>query len=183
MRTDIGECEDEFLQESQRRENLVADAENPLERSLFLAADQFIVQRNTNQKSIIAGYHWFGDWGRDTMISRPDFVYVQEGSKMRRKFNRIRWISKYGNASQQISGWWRCTGVQYRWCNTVVLHCRIQILQSDIRPSVYFRKILPVLLDILDNHVTGTRYGIHQDDDGLFGQEKMEYNSPGWMPK
>ncbi len=42
---------------------------------LVLAADQFIVKRalpeDTDGRSIIAGYHWFGDWGRDTMIALP----------------------------------------------------------------------------------------------------------------
>ena len=42
---------------------------------LVLAADQFIVKRplpsDPDGRSIIAGYHWFGDWGRDTMISLP----------------------------------------------------------------------------------------------------------------
>ncbi|HET9030924.1 MAG TPA: amylo-alpha-1,6-glucosidase [Candidatus Aquilonibacter sp.] len=41
---------------------------------LVLAADSFIVDRNVNDapgKTIIAGYHWFGDWGRDTMIALP----------------------------------------------------------------------------------------------------------------
>jgi predicted glycogen debranching enzyme len=42
---------------------------------LVLAADRFIVDRSVpevpNGKTIIAGYHWFGDWGRDTMISLP----------------------------------------------------------------------------------------------------------------
>src|SRR5205814_1229529 len=47
---------------------------------LVLAADQFIVSRSTPQepdgKSIIAGYHWFSDWGRDTMISLPGLTLV-----------------------------------------------------------------------------------------------------------
>ncbi|MGL1604070.1 amylo-alpha-1,6-glucosidase, partial [Vibrio parahaemolyticus] len=35
-------------------------------RQLVLASDAFVVQRHsTGGKSIIAGYHWFGDWGRD----------------------------------------------------------------------------------------------------------------------
>ncbi|MBI3958582.1 MAG: glycogen debranching enzyme family protein [Chloroflexi bacterium] len=44
-------------------------------RQLVLAADQFIVQRTTpdgsDGRSVIAGYPWFGDWGRDTMIGLP----------------------------------------------------------------------------------------------------------------
>src|SRR3989442_7350365 len=41
----------------------------------MFAADQFIVDRpspkDPNGQSVIAGYHWFGDWGRDTMIALP----------------------------------------------------------------------------------------------------------------
>src|SRR5450432_2574757 len=44
-------------------------------RQLVLAADQFIVKRplpeEPDGRSIIAGYHWFADWGRDTMIALP----------------------------------------------------------------------------------------------------------------
>src|SRR5439155_10029169 len=42
---------------------------------LSSAADQFIVRRATAEEpdgmTIIGGYHWFGDWGRDTMIALP----------------------------------------------------------------------------------------------------------------
>jgi predicted glycogen debranching enzyme len=44
-------------------------------KQLVLAADQFIVKRPLEDEpdacSVIAGYHWFGDWGRDTMIALP----------------------------------------------------------------------------------------------------------------
>lgn len=40
-------------------------------QSLKSAADQFIVRRGNNLSTVIAGYHWFTDWGRDTMISLP----------------------------------------------------------------------------------------------------------------
>ncbi len=52
-----------------------ASAAPPWIRQLVLAADQFIVRRSLPEepdgRSIIAGYHWFADWGRDTMISLP----------------------------------------------------------------------------------------------------------------
>ncbi|MEP6749248.1 MAG: glycogen debranching enzyme N-terminal domain-containing protein, partial [Bacteroidota bacterium] len=44
---------------------------NSVEQILILAADQFIVTRGENLKTVIAGYHWFTDWSRDTMISLP----------------------------------------------------------------------------------------------------------------
>ncbi len=44
---------------------------------LILAADSFIVNRaSTRAKSIIAGYHWFEDWGRDSLISLPGLTLV-----------------------------------------------------------------------------------------------------------
>ena len=62
--------------ERNRREAVVKDfaSNNELKR-LALAADQFIVKRG-ELKTIIAGYHWFADWGRDTMISLPGLCFV-----------------------------------------------------------------------------------------------------------
>ena len=48
---------------------------DPFATVLKTAADQFIVARG-DQKSVIAGYPWFGDWGRDTMISLPGLTLV-----------------------------------------------------------------------------------------------------------
>jgi len=49
-------------------------------RQLALAADQFVVARRTDSdpdgRTVIAGYHWFGDWGRDTMISLPGLTLL-----------------------------------------------------------------------------------------------------------
>ncbi|MEL6653433.1 MAG: glycogen debranching enzyme N-terminal domain-containing protein, partial [Bacteroidota bacterium] len=60
-------------QERERRRELVdrSNFQEPLLRQLVKAGDQFIVQRSENLKTIIAGYHWFSDWGRDSMIALP----------------------------------------------------------------------------------------------------------------
>ncbi len=65
-------------------------------KQLVLAADQFIVQRAVNGdpfgQSVIAGYHWFGDWGRDTMISLPGLTLAtgrhEVAAKILRTFAR-----------------------------------------------------------------------------------------------
>ncbi|HOJ09650.1 MAG TPA: amylo-alpha-1,6-glucosidase [Clostridiales bacterium] len=60
--------------EKGRIDRLVARAgyKDEFRKSLVIAADQFIVSRkSTNSKTIIAGYPWFTDWGRDTMIALP----------------------------------------------------------------------------------------------------------------
>ena len=45
-------------------------------RALTLAADQFVVERGAGLRTILAGYHWFTDWGRDTMIALPGITLV-----------------------------------------------------------------------------------------------------------
>lgn len=46
----------------------IANAKTDVARELTIAADNFVVKRG-NRKTIIAGYPWFGDWGRDTFIA------------------------------------------------------------------------------------------------------------------
>jgi predicted glycogen debranching enzyme len=59
-------------EEIARRKKLLAVApfDDPLVRALTTAADQFLVRRD-KEWTVIAGYPWFTDWGRDTMISLP----------------------------------------------------------------------------------------------------------------
>jgi predicted glycogen debranching enzyme len=58
--------------ETTRRKAISAGATNgnKLVSSLTVAADQYIVARGAH-KTVIASYHWFSDWGRDTMIALP----------------------------------------------------------------------------------------------------------------
>jgi glycogen debranching enzyme len=131
------------------------------------AADQFIVNR-TGGKSVIAGYHWFGDWGRDTMIALPGLTLaagkpevardilaafalaVSEGMLPNRfpdrgeqpEYNTVDATLWYFEA---IRAWYAATG------DTPFLKT----------------KLLPVLREIIDRHCSGTRYGIRVDSDGL----------------
>ena len=65
-----------FEEELKRRQQIIVDAglDERLNK-LVLSADSFIVNKG-NGKSIIAGYHWFSDWGRDTLISLPGLTLV-----------------------------------------------------------------------------------------------------------
>lgn len=55
-------------------------------RTLVAATDQFLVRRSGDLGSVIAGYHWFTDWGRDTMISLTGLAFA------RRQFDTAREI-------------------------------------------------------------------------------------------
>ncbi len=71
-RREVSEVPDLRLAEIARRSGLLAQthAKDEFTKQLTLAADQFLVARGT-EKTVIAGYHWFTDWGRDTMIALP----------------------------------------------------------------------------------------------------------------
>jgi len=65
-----------YLNEIKRKKDIILKADLPLKcNKLVLSTDNFIVKRE-DRKSIIAGYHWFGDWGRDTLISLPGLTFV-----------------------------------------------------------------------------------------------------------
>jgi predicted glycogen debranching enzyme len=56
---------------TRRRKALVASPiKDSFAQSLTAASDHYLVSRG-DEKTVIAGYHWFGDWGRDTMIALP----------------------------------------------------------------------------------------------------------------
>ena len=72
----IIEHDEIWQQEIRRRRNLlskthIAHKNNKFVKTLEKAADNFVIQTKDNNLTIIAGYHWFGSWGRDTMISLP----------------------------------------------------------------------------------------------------------------
>ena len=72
--------------ELRRRVQVVASAPSgrPFVQRLVAAADQFVVKRGDLQ-TIIAGYHWFSDWGRDTMIALPGIALVTGRYEVARK--------------------------------------------------------------------------------------------------
>jgi predicted glycogen debranching enzyme len=66
-----------FLKETQRKKDLIGQADLSKEfDKLVLSTDNFVVKKDDNSKSIVAGYHWFADWGRDTLISLPGITLV-----------------------------------------------------------------------------------------------------------
>jgi predicted glycogen debranching enzyme len=69
-RSTMPDAAEEFRRETSRLRRLQAPVP-----ALAVAADSFVVRRGDG-KSIIAGYHWFDDWGRDTMISLPGLLLV-----------------------------------------------------------------------------------------------------------
>lgn len=139
---------------------------------LFLAADQFIVSRPTpddpDGKTVIAGYPWFGDWGRDTMISLPGLTLATGRPGVARSILRTfaRFVSqgmlpnRFPDAGE---------APEYNTVDATLWYFEaIRAYYETTNDEALLRELFPILKDIVDWHVRGTRYQIHMDaDDGL----------------
>ncbi|HEY8402483.1 MAG TPA: amylo-alpha-1,6-glucosidase [Cytophagaceae bacterium] len=150
-------------------------------KKLTLAADQFIVKRNEHLKTIIAGYHWFSDWGRDTMISLPGICLVTKRYDDARKI-----LHAFANSVDMgmIPNRFPDSGEEPEY-NTVdatlwFFHAAYKYLKYS-RDDIFVKtELMPVFKDILDWHFKGTRYNIKVEEDGLLhsGQHGVQLT---WM--
>jgi predicted glycogen debranching enzyme len=159
-----------FASEKRRREKLLdsSSSKDEFSKILTLAADQFVVKRGEDLKTLIAGYHWFSDWGRDTMISLPGICLVtgryDDAKKILRAFAQ--------SASQgMLPNRFPDAGEQPEY-NTVdaTLWFFVAIykyLQATGDEKFVRDELMPILRDIIAWHDRGTRYRIHTDTDGL----------------
>jgi predicted glycogen debranching enzyme len=168
--------------ELQRRQQLLETqpADETL-RQLVLAADQFIVQRGGDLKTVIAGYHWFTDWGRDTMISLPGLCLAtgrhEDAAKILAAFARSVSQGMLPNRFQDRGDAPEYNNVDGTLWYFIAVH---GYLQATGDTQFVLKEILPVLKDIIDWHCKGTRYHIHVDKDGLLyaGEEGVQLT---WM--
>jgi len=153
-------------------------------RILYLAAEQFIVKREFSQNerfTILAGFPWFADWGRDAFIALPGLLLstgrfdkaksvlttfaatVDEGMIPNRFDDRS--DTAYFN-SVDASLWFVNAAFEY--------------LRVTGDSKTFAQELLPVIRWIIDSYHDGTRFGIHADSDGLItaGDEDTQLT---WM--
>ncbi len=144
---------------------------DPVWRRLCLAAGQFVVERQIEHRvtpTILAGFPWFLDWGRDTFISLPGLLLsterfaeaagvlatfagaVDEGMIPNR-------FDDYGNDphynSIDASLWF--------------VHSAFEYLKATDDRVLFDEILLPAVRQIIQSYRSGTRFGIHAADDGL----------------
>ena len=140
---------------------------------LVLAADQFIVDRqvasNADGKSIIAGYHWFNDWGRDTMISLPGLTLATGRPEIARSI--IATFAEYisqGMLPNRFPDGDSLTDHDYNTVDATLWYFEaVRQYYAQTEDGEFLQEIFPKLADIIDWHQRGTRYGIKLDSDGL----------------
>ncbi|TAG55356.1 MAG: glycogen debranching protein [Cytophagales bacterium] len=137
-------------------------------KSLVLAADTFIVQREGNLKTIIAGYPWFADWGRDTMISLPGLCLTtkrfDDAKKILKAFAHVVNQGMIPNRFPDVG-----EEPEYNTVDATLwyFHAISEYLKASGDSEFITKELYPVLKEIIDWHIKGTRYGIKVDTDGL----------------
>jgi predicted glycogen debranching enzyme len=157
---------------------------------LVRAADTFMVRRAMDAgggtgdnlvPSVLAGYHWFTDWGRDTMISLPGLCIstgrVQEGLEAVRAFAQFADEGLIPNTFPDAGG-----APEYNTADaTLWMFHALDVLCEAAGDLALADELYPLLCEIVAWHVRGTRHGIHVDpDDGLLmaGNEGLQLT---WM--
>jgi predicted glycogen debranching enzyme len=139
---------------------------------LVLAADQFVVSRPTpadpDGLSVIAGYHWFGDWGRDTMIALPGLTVALGRPEVARRilatFARFVDRGMLPNVFPDAG-----ESPEYNTVDAALWYVEAVRAYHEASGDVdALRALFPALEQIVDGYVAGTRYRIRVDPaDGL----------------
>ncbi|MFA5103221.1 MAG: amylo-alpha-1,6-glucosidase [Candidatus Thermoplasmatota archaeon] len=156
-----------YDRETQRKERLLTQAMLPHAcDKLVLSADNFVVQKGSG-KSIVAGYHWFSDWGRDTLIALPGITLVTK---------------RFDDAKQILENYGK-------YCRkglipNVFAERDSQPMYNTVDASLWYvdrmyqylkytndlqcvEALWPTLQSIIDRYKNGTDFGIHMDNDFL----------------
>ena len=134
---------------------------------LVLAADQFIVQRalpgDAAGLSVIAGYPWFSDWGRDTMIALPGLTLPLGRPEIARKI--LSCFARYVDGGMLPNNFPDRGGApQYNTIDASLWYFEAVRQYFDAtKDAALLKELFPVLASIVDAHVAGTRYNIKVD--------------------
>ena len=183
--------------EHSRRRRLLEIAQPMHDRlacELVLAADQFIITpagrveeaararaAGEEVRTVIAGYHWFTDWGRDTMISLEGLTLStcrhREASYIIRTFGHY---VRDGLIPNMFPDGAR-DGLYHTADATLWFFHAVERYVRVTRDTDTLRLLLPIFIDIVQHHIEGTRFGIGVDDkDGLLCQGQQGYQLT-WM--
>jgi predicted glycogen debranching enzyme len=159
-----------------------------LAAQLTLSADAFFVSHRMEREgetaavpTVIAGYPWFTDWGRDTMISLPGLSLPT--GRTREAMRTLRTFGLYARDGLIPNNFPdRSSAPHYNTADaTLFLFAAVEALAIGTGKIRIARDLYPLLADIIAHHIRGTHFGIRVDpDDGLLraGEEGVQLT---WM--
>jgi predicted glycogen debranching enzyme len=165
---------DEELRRRQRLLGAVPEEAPHWIRRLSLAADSFLVRRGGTEgtaspgTTVIAGYPWFSDWGRDTMIALPGLtLYTGRAEAAAAILRTFAEHASQGMLPNRFPD--DGTAPEYNTADATLWYFHALGAYLDAtRDRALLKELYPTLKDIIHWHRKGTRYGIHADPaDGL----------------
>ena len=153
-------------------------------RILYSAAGQFVIERQIESEqrtTILAGYPWFLDWGRDTFIALAGLLIctgrIAEAAEVLKTFAQE--VSK-GMIPNRFDDYG--AEVHYNSIDASLwfVHAAFEYLRVSGDTATFSVDLLPAVRWVIDSYRKGTRFGIHADDDGLItgGSEDTQLT---WM--
>jgi len=203
FRANLGQCEKktqyniEAVRKALRRhqDTIVAAAKTEDERLkiLCLAADQFISKRQTvhasaeaknsngERTTILAGFPWFADWGRDVFIALPGLLLLtgrfDDAKSVLTTFAAAVDEGMIPNRFDDHSDTAYFNSID---ASLWFVNAAFQYLNTTGDTETFIQQLLPAILCIIDSYYNGTRFDIHADTDGLItaGNEETQLT---WM--
>lgn len=167
---DIEDLDALEAQEFDRRRSRVSSVavQDTFAETLAHAADAYIVTRDDDLSTIIAGYPWFSDWGRDTFIALPGLTLVtgrfDQAAGMLKAFARAcdagMIPNRFPDHGEKAD--YNSVDASLWYVHAVNRYLDYTKDFAGIEPEVW-----PTIKAIVTHYHDGTRYGIHADADGL----------------
>jgi predicted glycogen debranching enzyme len=168
--------------EAERRQELAASSpvDDLFVRALAVAADQFLVRRGEDW-TVIAGYPWFTDWGRDTMISLPGLTLFTGRTGLAKSIlrNFARHIDNGMLPNRFVDSGEKA---EFNTVDATLWFFEAARAYAAATNDYDFlrQELYPVFTQIIDFHIKGTRYNIKAEENGL-----LHAGAPGvqltWM--
>ncbi len=157
---------------SRHRNSIVAPAEgDKLLGEMFIAADQFIVKRMTpgvESTTILAGFPWFADWGRDAFISLPGLLLAT------RRFDEAKSVlgafaqaAREGMIPNRFDDYNDDAHFNSVDASLWFINAAFEYLKSSDDRETFKKELLPTIISIVESYENGTMFGIHAEGDGL----------------
>jgi predicted glycogen debranching enzyme len=168
--------------ELKRRARLkaISGRKDDLSGQLVAAADQFIVDRGDG-KTVIAGYPWFSDWGRDTMIALPGLTLSTNRTDVAKSI--LLEFSKHISEGM-LPNRFPDEGEPPEYNTADATLWFFEAIRAYAKKTGDYalvqERLYEKLVEIIDWHIRGTRYHIHVDTDGLLfaGESSVQLT---WM--
>jgi predicted glycogen debranching enzyme len=179
------DIEDAMRQLSSYNSQIISPAKKDKTLELLcLAADQFVIKRNlsdTSMSTILAGFPWFADWGRDAFISLPGLLLatgrLDEAKSVLVTFARA---ASGGMIPSRFDDYSNTAHFNSVDASLWFVNAAFAYLNASNDQRIFRSELLPVVISIINSYQHGTLFGIHADDDDLItaGDENTQLT---WM--